>query len=287
MHIGFLTPEKKEVVSMSKYLSDELTGVKQRQQQAWAAGDFALLGTKIVLVSEQLCEAVDLRPGQKILDVATGSGNTALAAARRDGDVTGIDYVETLLERARLRAATERLQITFRLGDAEDLRFPDASFDVVLSTFGAMFAPHQEKAASELLRVCRSGGKIGMANWTPDSFIGEVFKTASRYLPPPPNLKSPTLWGTEDRLRELFGAAITSLQTVRRSFVFRFLSADHWLEFHRTHFGPMVKTYELLSRAEGENLSRDLLALVGRYNRSGDETAIISGDYLEVVAVKR
>jgi SAM-dependent methyltransferase len=272
---------------MSEYQPQELTAIKERQQQAWAAGDFALLATKIVLVSEQLCEAVDLRSGQKVLDVATGSGNTALAAARRECQVTGLDYVESLVERAKLRAATERLQITFQQGDAEDLRFPDASFDVVLSTFGAMFAPHQEKAASELLRVCRSGGKIGMANWIPDGFIGEVFKTASRYLPPPPNLKSPSLWGTEDRLRELFGSAIASLQAVRRNFVFRFLSADHWLEFHRTHFGPMVKTFELLSRAEGENLSRDLLALVGRYNRSGDQTAIIPADYLEVVAVKR
>jgi len=272
---------------MSEYQLQELSAIKERQQQAWAAGDFALLGTKIVLVSEQLCEAVDLRPGQKVLDVATGSGNTALAAARRECEVTGTDYVAALIERAKLRAATERLQIDFHQGDAEDLRFPDASFDAVLSTFGAMFAPHQEKAAGEMLRVCRSGGKIGMASWTPDSFVGELFKTTSRYLPPPPNLKSPSLWGTEDRLRELFGAAIASLQTVRRSFVFRFLSADHWLEFHRTHFGPMVKTYELLSRADGENLSRDLLALVGRYNRSGDKTAIIPSDYLEVVAVKR
>jgi ubiquinone/menaquinone biosynthesis C-methylase UbiE len=271
---------------MPKYLSDELTGVKQRQQQAWAAGDFSLLATKTVLVSEQLCEAVDLRPGQKVLDVATGSGNMAIAAARRDCKVTGIDYVETLVERAKLRAATERLQIAFHQGDAEDLRFPDASFDAVLSTFGAMFAPHQEKAAGEMLRVCRSGGKIGMANWTPNSFVGEQFKTASRYLPPPPNLKSPSLWGTEDRLRELFGAAVTSLQATRRSFSFRFLSAEHWLDFHSTHFGPLVKVYEVLSAADRENLSRDLLALARRSNRSGDETLIVPSDYLEVVAVK-
>ncbi len=287
LHFGSLIPEKKEVVSMPKYLSDELTGIKERQQQAWAAGDFALLATKIVLVSEQLCEAVDLRPGQKVLDVATGSGNTALAAARRDGDVTGIDYVETLLERARLRAATERLQITFRLGDAEDLRFPDATFDVVLSTFGAMFAPYQEKAASELLRVCRPGGKIGMANWTPDSFIGEIFRTTSRYIQAPPNLKPPTLWGTEQRLRELFGNGIASLQVIPRTFIFRFLSAEHWLEFHRTHFGPLVKAFELLSAADRESLSHDLLDLARRHNRSGGDILIIPGDYLEVVAVKR
>ena len=272
---------------MSEYNVEELRAAKERQQKAWAAGDFALLGTKVVIVGEQLCEAVDLHPGQKVLDVATGSGNTALAAARREGIVTGIDYVESLIERAKLRAATERLQIGFHQGDAEDLRFPDASFDVVLSTFGAMFAPHQEKVAQELLRVCRSGGRIGMANWVPDSFVGEQFRMMSGYLPTPPNLKSPMLWGREDRLRELFGAKISSLKTIRKTFVFRFLSAEHWLEFHQTHFGPMVKTLELLKDAEREKLSRELLALVKRHNRSGDETAIIPSDYLEVVAVKR
>lgn len=272
---------------MSEYNYQELSAIKVRQQQAWATGDFALLANKIVLVSEQLCEAVDLLPGQKVLDVATGSGNTALAAARRDCKVTGVDYVETLIERAKLRAATDRFQIDFHVGDAEDLRFPDGSFDVVLSTFGAMFAPYQEKAAGELLRVCRSGGKIGMANWTPDSFIGEMFKTTSRYLPPPPNLKPPTAWGIEERLQELFGGSVSSLQVTRRTFVFRFLSPEHWLDFHRRYFGPLMKIYQLLNVTDGQKLSQDLLALVKQHNRSGNEVMIVPGEYLEVVAVKR
>ncbi len=272
---------------MQTYNAVDLTEIKKRQQQAWAAGDFALVGTKIILVSEQLCEAVDLHPGQKVLDVATGSGNTALAAARRECEVFGIDHVETLLERARVRAATERLHIEFRQGDAENLPFADDSFEVVLSTFGAMFAPYQEKAAQELLRVCRPGGKIGMANWTPDGLVGEMFQMTSRYVPPPPNLKPPSLWGTESRLRELFGDNVSSLQALRRTFTFRFRSAEQWLEFHRTNLGPLVKAYEILNAADREKLSQDLLALVRRYNRSGDGTAIFPSDYLEVVAVKR
>jgi ubiquinone/menaquinone biosynthesis C-methylase UbiE len=272
---------------MSEYNIEELTAIKGRQQQAWATGDFSRLAVKIILVSEQLCEAVDLHPGQKVLDVATGSGNTALAAARREADVTGVDYVEALVEQGRLRANTERLKITFQVGDAEDLRFPDASFDVVLSTFGAMFAPYQEKTAQELLRVCRPGGKIGMTNWTPDSVIGEMFKVISRYVPPPPNLKPPTLWGTEVGLRELFGNKISSLQITKRTFMFRFRSAEQWLDFHRTYFGPIMKVYEILDKDKQQRLSQDLLTLAGRYNRSGDTTVILPGDYLEVVAVKR
>jgi ubiquinone/menaquinone biosynthesis C-methylase UbiE len=264
----------------------ELVAIKGRQQQAWAAGDFSLLAVKIILVSEELCETVDLRPGQKVLDVATGSGNTALAAARRECEVTGIDYVESLVEQARLRAATERLRITFQVGDAEKLHFPDGSFDAVLSTFGVMFAPNQEEAAQELLRVCRSGGKIGMANWTPDSFIGTMFRTIAGYVPPPPTLKPPTLWGTEERLRELFSEQLASLRTTKRNFIFRFRSPEQWLNFHRSYFGPLVKVYELLSVDKHESLSQDLLALVRRYNRSGDETVVLPGEYLEVVVTK-
>lgn len=272
---------------MPTYPTEEMTALKNRQQQAWATGDFSVLAVKIILVSEQLCEAVDLRPGQKVLDVASGSGNTALAAARRECEVTGIDYVESLVERASLRAATERLPITFQVGDAEDLRFPDDSFDAVLSTFGAMFAPYQEKTAQEMLRVCRSGGKIGLANWTPDSFIGEMFRVTSRYVPPPPNLKPPTLWGTEERLRELFGNQIRSLNTTRRTFTFRFRSPEQWLDFHRSYFGPLMKVYELLENDKRARLSQDLLELVQRYNRSGDTSVILPSDYLEVVALKR
>ncbi len=239
------------------------------------------------MISELLCEAVDLRPGQKVLDVATGSGNTAIAAARRWCDATGIDYVPALLERGRDRASAERLDVTFEEGDAEAIPFPDASFDVVLSTLGSMFAPNQEKAAHELLRVCRSGGKIGMANWTPDSFVGEMFKINGRFVPPPPGLKPPPLWGTEQRLRELFGEEIAELTTVQRDFTFRYRSADHWIDFFRAYYGPTLKAFDALDGTRQEELAHDLRELVQRRNRSTDSTMVVPSAYLEVVAVKK
>lgn len=265
----------------------DFTAIKQRQQHIWAAGDFSRVATIQILVSELLCEAVDVRAGQTVLDVATGSGNTALAAARRWCEVAGIDYVPALLEHARQRAAVERLPITFREGDAENLPFPDASFDVVLSTFGAMFAPDQERTARELLRVCRPGGKIGMTNWTPDGFTGGIFRATSRYIPPPPGLKPPVLWGTEERLRELFGDGIAALRVTRRSCVVRYLSVQHWLEFFRTYFGPTLKAFEALDATGQENLTRDLLDVACHFNRSGDDTMVMPSDYLEVVATRR
>ena len=267
-------------------MATDLKAIKNRQKLTWASGDFAIVGSTLVVMGELLCEAVDLRAGEKILDVATGSGNAALSAARRFCEVTGVDYVPALLERGRERAAAERFEINFVEGDAEDIPFPDASFDVVLSTVGSMFAPDQEKAADELLRVCRPGGKIGMANWTPDGFIGQMFKATSRYVTPPPGLKPPVLWGVEERLRELFGDGVASLHVVRRSYIFRYRSFDHFLEVFRGCYGPVLQAFDSLDTERQEAYAADLRSLVAQFNSSGDETMAAPADYVEVVAVR-
>ncbi len=265
----------------------DLAAIKERQQWAWASGDYAVFGATLLIMSELLCEAVDLRPGQRVLDVATGSGNAALAAARRFGEVTGIDYVPTLLGRGRERAAAEGLRVAFREGDAESIPFPDASFDVVLSTVGVMFAPDQQKAAGELLRVCRAGGKIGLANWTPDGFAGEMGSLFGSYLPLSPGLKPPVLWGTEERLRELLESYAESFRIVRRSFVFRYRSVRHYLDVLQNDLGPTREAFLALDPPRREKLVDELVHLIDRFNRSGDETMVVPSDYLEVVVTRR
>jgi len=265
----------------------DLTAVKTRQQQIWATGDFAMIGWNTVFPGERLCEAVDVRAGQSVLDVATGSGNAALAAARRNCDAVGIDYVPALIDRARERAAAERLPARFEIGDCEEIPFPDASFDVVLSIYGSMFAPRQERAAQELLRVCRSGGKIGMGNWTPEGFWGQAFGLQARYVPPPAGLRAPTEWGTEVRLRELFGDAVRSLDIAQRSALFRYRNNQHWIEVFSTYFGPIMATLATLSEERRQSYLRELDGILTRFNRSGDSTLLLSADYLEVVMIKR
>jgi SAM-dependent methyltransferase len=264
----------------------DLDPVRRRQQEAWAAGDFSMIATQQLIVGELLCEAVDVHPGQKVLDVATGSGNTALAAARRGGEVTGIDFVPALLDRGRERAAAERLRVTFQVGDAQEIPFSDGAFDIVLSTFGAMFAPDQERTAGELLRVCRTGGKVGMANWTPDGTLGEMFRTFATFVPPPAGLKPPSLWGTEARLRELFGRGVSDIHATRRNIKIRHASIERWLEFNRRYLGPNQKAFEALDASGQEALARALTDLMRRANRSGDATLVAPSDYLEVVAIR-
>jgi ubiquinone/menaquinone biosynthesis C-methylase UbiE len=260
---------------------------KHRQAQTWNAGDYALLGGNLTIVSEMLCEAVDARAGQLVLDVATGSGNTALAAARRWCEVTGVDFAAALLERARERAAVERLPITFFEGDAENLRFPNEAFDVVLSTFGVMFAPNQAQAANELLRVCRRGGKIGLANWTPNSFLSQLPRFVSQYITPRAPAPSPFLWGDEAHVRALFKADMASLQITKRNFIFRNRSPQHFVDMFRNHFGPVMTAFNALDSAQQEALARDILVGVTSRNQSGDETLLMPSEYLEVVIVKK
>lgn len=267
-------------------LGADLAAIKARQQGAWSSGDYAVVGTTLQIVGEQLCEAIDIRAGQKVLDVAAGNGNVALAAARRGCDVIATDYVPALLDKARERAAAERLQIDFREADAEALPFKDGSFDVVVSTFGVMFTPDQPRAAAELMRVCKPGGKIGLANWTPEGFIGQLFKTIGKHLPPPAGVKSPGLWGTQARIYELFGSKASAIEAEPRNFVFRYRSPQHWLDVFRTYYGPLLKAFTALQPPAQAALASDVIALIERFNRSGDASMVVPSEYLEVVITR-
>jgi len=275
------------VISKSPTPAIDLAAVKTRQQAAWSAGNYAVVGTTLQIVGENLCEALDLRSGTRVLDVAAGNGNATLAAARRWCDVTSTDYVSSLLESGRVRAQAEGHAIQFREADAENLPFPEASFDAVISTFGVMFTPNQDQAASELARVCRPGGRIGLSNWTPESFIGQLFKTIGKYIPPAPGLKSPALWGTKARLDELFGKTAKDIRATSREFYFRYRSPAHWIEVFRTYYGPMNKTFGALDGEKQAAFTQDLLSLMESRNLSGDRTLVLPSEYLEVVIERK
>jgi len=259
--------------------------VKTRQQAAWGSGDYAIIGTTLQIVGENLAEAVDVCAGERVLDVAAGNGNATLAAAHRFADVTSTDYVDALLERGAERANAERLPVRFQQADAEALPFADASFDVVLSSFGVMFTPNQQQAARELLRVCRSGGRIGLASWTPDGFVGNLFRIIGVYLPPAAGLKSPALWGSPAHLDTLFGGGAT-LASETKTFCFRYRSVQHWIEVFRSYYGPVLKAFEALDTDKREALARDLAVLIAEFNTAKDGTVVIPGAYLEAVLTK-
>ena len=264
----------------------DLAAVKQRQQQTWASADYAAVAARIVPMAEGLAQNAGLRAGDRVLDVATGSGNAALAAARCGCEVTGIDYVPALLERARARAAAEGLEIEFAEGDAEHLAFPDASFDAVLSCLGVMFTPDQERAAAELVRVCRPGGTIGLVNWTPAGFIGQLLRTVGKHVPPPAGVRPPPQWGTEERLRELLGDAVSRLDIQRRTFVFRFRSPDHFATFFRDNYGPVHKAFGALDEPGRERFYDDLTALAREHDREEGPSVAMPAEYLEAVATR-
>jgi ubiquinone/menaquinone biosynthesis C-methylase UbiE len=264
----------------------DLAAIKQRQQQTWASGDFAVVAARIVLVAEQLADSADLHAGWRVLDVATGSGNAAIAAARHGATAVGVDNVPALLERGRRRAEAEGLPVQLVEGDAEALPFPDASFDAVTSVFGAMFAPDHIKAANEILRVTKPGGTIALASWTPDGFIGELFRTVGAHVAPPSGVPAPMLWGTEAHLRKLFGEGIRSLDLTERTFTFRFPSAEHFVTFFRLWYGPTLKAFAALEGNARDALEADLVALAHRHDRLGTDAVAIPAAYTEAIAVR-
>ncbi len=263
-----------------------LAAIKQKQQATWASGDFAVVGITLQIVGESLAEAADVRAGERVLDVAAGNGNATLAAARRFAQVTSTDYVPALLDKGRARALADGLDVRFIEADVEDLPFADGSFDVVLSSFGAMFAPDHGRTAREMMRVLRPGGRIGMANWTPAGFIGRLFKVIGKHLPPPAGLSSPALWGSEAHVAELFGAQAAHIRAERRVFNFRYRSPAHWVQVFRDYYGPTHKAFAALDAAGQKALERDLVALLAELNVAGDTSLVVPGEYLEIVVTK-
>jgi SAM-dependent methyltransferase len=265
----------------------DFTAIKLRQQATWESGDFAVIGTTLQIVGEMLAEAVDVCAGERVLDVAAGNGNATLAAARRFANVTSTDYVPHLLDKGAARAKAEGLDIQFKVADVETLPFGNASFDVLLSTFGAMFTPDHGKAAREMLRVVRPGGRIGIANWTPEGFIGQLFRVIGAYVPPPAGIQSPALWGTEPHIVELFGPQAADIQSVRRNFNFRYRSPAHWIDVFREFYGPTHKVYAALDAEHQARLTADITALLTRLNVGGPNSLVVPSEYLEVVISKK
>ena len=265
----------------------DLAAIKQRQQATWASGDFSIIGVTLQMVGESLAEAADIRAHESVIDIAAGNGNATLAAARRFASVTSTDYVPALLEKGRARAVAEGLFVDFREADAEALPFPDASFDAALSTFGVMFTPDHARAAREMLRVVRGGGRIGMANWTPEGFVGQLFKIVGKHLPPPAGLKPAALWGTEDYIRQLFGNEASAIHVERKLFNFRYASAAHMLQIFRDFYGPVHKAFAALSPDAARTLEQEMLQALERLNTAGPDSLVVPGEYLEVVVTRR
>jgi len=267
-------------------IAPDLAALKVKQQATWASGDFGQVGVRLQIVGETLCEAVDLQAGDKVLDVAAGNGNASLAAARRFANVTSTDYVPALLAQGRRRADADNLPIAFEVADAEALPFSDGSFDVALSTFGVMFAPDQNRAASELLRVVKPGGRIGLASWTPEGFLGRLFALIGSFVPPPAGLRSPMAWGSEPRLVELFGPGALGLRTARKTYAFRYASAEHWIEFFRAYYGPIQRAFATLDDRRQSELHAALAALLEEENRGTGGALVVEAEYLEAVITR-
>jgi SAM-dependent methyltransferase len=264
----------------------DLNAIQQRQQSSWASSDFAAIGTTLQIVGESLAEAADVRAGERVVDVAAGNGNASLAAARRHARVTSTDYVPHQLQKAAARASAEGLEISCEVADAESLPFADGAFDVALSTFGVMFAVQHVRAAQELLRITRRGGRIGLANWTPEGLQGEICGVIAGFVAPPPGLRSPLLWGSEPYIVKLFGPQASDLRCVRRHFNFRYRSAAHWLEVFRTCDAPTCEAFAALDGPSQRQLGAAITALLERWNIAGSDSLVVPAQYLETVITR-
>jgi SAM-dependent methyltransferase len=266
----------------------DFAAATKTQQETWSKGDFAMVASIVIYGAETLAESLRILPGEKVLDVACGSGNAAIAAARRAwGNTTGADFVPALLERARERAAAERLEVEFVEADAQDLPFEDGSFDVTMSIYGVMFAPDQEKAASELLRVTKPGGRIGVASWCPDGGLEKLFMAVMKHTGgPPPGVTPPVLWGNEEHVRGLFGDGVRDLRAERLKSRQTFFSVDHYIDFFRSYFGPIKSAYEQVGPDGEQALTEDLRAMLAEVNTAGDRALVLEPEYLQVVATR-
>jgi ubiquinone/menaquinone biosynthesis C-methylase UbiE len=260
--------------------------MQARQQTSWAGGDYAVAGNALQMVSEELCESVNLCQDERVLDVAAGSFHASLAAARRWCEVTATDHASDLTSRGRERTEARAVGVQFVDADAEALPFADQSFSAVISAFGAMFALDQERAASEMIRVCRRGRRVGLANWTPEGFIGQLFATIATHAPGTTSGSSPFLWGTTDRLEELFGV-YGSVWAARKHVALRARSPMEWVDKLRASYAPVLKTFAALDAARQKSLRGSLLELVTRFNRAKDSTMLVDAEYLEVVVTRR
>ncbi|MGI9318023.1 MAG: class I SAM-dependent methyltransferase [bacterium] len=267
-------------------ITPDYDAIKAKQQVAWGSGDYGRVGVTLQISGEQLCESMDLRAGQSVLDVAGGNGNVTLAAARRFCNVVSTDYVQTLLQQSKVRAEAEGLDVEYQQADAENLPYKNEQFDNVVSTFGVMFAPDQTTCAAELVRVCKTGGKIGMANWTPEGFIGQLFKIIGGYIAPPSGVSSPSTWGTTAFLNQNFGPKCAHIQSTKENFQFRYRSPKHWLDLFRTYYGPLLKAFDALDEEKSVGLEQDILELIDSLNSADDGTMVVPSEYLEIVITK-
>lgn len=273
------------IAKTHQHTSPESATAEARHHGFWVVGDYTRIGVSLQMTGEQLCETMDLRAGQSVLDVASGNGNASLAAARRFCRVVATGHATPVLDKSRKRAEAEGLPIDYRLAEVEALPFADAQFDNVVSTFGVMFTVNQAQTTAELTRVCKAGGKIGLANWTPQGFFGQLVNVIESHIQPPDGVCSPSTWGNEEFIQTTFQPYARSIKTYDRAFSFRYQSPTHWVDVFMADYGPSMSAFEALDESDNLALRRDMLNVINRFNRATDGTMVVPSEYIDVVIV--